>query len=516
MHPNLTTHLKTLSNAQLYALENWCLSEIARQDSGPAGFEAFYTLVFGRPLPPHAKHEWLPAIHKAHTNQKGILIEAFRGAAKTTTLTLAYTAFHIAHNPHHSHLLIQSEDTSAKDNTAQIADLIEYHPAWKSAFPHIVPDKNVGWRTNGYEIKRTDMPYDEWRALCVKTKGKDPTFLGLGYRSSAVIGKHPTGLLLIDDIHNERNTRSARELDLVRTTLTGTILPTMNPETRLIVIGTPWVPNDILAYLKSTGRFMSIKTPVFSVGEGLRPSPTPLPTWPQRFNTESIQKIKQTVGDLEFARMYLLDLESAAGTHLQRDWLQKYPQSAIDASWPVYIGVDYASTADKTDTKNRDYFTIAVGRARPNQEGIILVDGYRGHVSQGEALHKLAQIAERYPTLQIIGVESVGKGEEFRHLLHRETGLPIQPVHPRGKSKGYRFEIGMAPFFQRGNVLLSDQDHPFIHAFIDEWVHWPQAPHDDTLDAVYWMLYVGLPNLVKRMETKKPKTENPFRNLGRT
>lgn len=529
LHPAIQPFIKSLTTTQLDALEYWCQIELARLDRGPTGFEAFYTLIFDRPLPPHAKTEWLPAIQQAHTIDKDIIIEAFRGSAKTTTLTLAYTAFHIAHHPHHSHLLIQAGDASAKDNTAQIADLIEYNPAWKDIFPHIVPDKDVGWRSNGYEVKRTDMNYPEWRALCAQTKGKDPTFLGLGYRSSALIGKHPTGLLLIDNIHDEHNTRSARELDLVRTTLTSTILSTMNPETRLLVIGTPWVTNDILGYLKSTGRFTSIKTPIqreVSVGEDLdenpvfAPSPTspvqsPSPTWPQRFSLESIQNIKQTVGSLEFSRMYLLDLEAAAGNHLQRDWLHKYPVSQIDPSWPVVMGVDYASTADKLNAKNRDYFTIAVGRARPNQEGIILVDGFRGHVSQGEAIHKLVQIAKIYPTTQIIGVESVGKGEEFLYLLLRETGLPIRAVHPGRKSKGIRFEIGMAPQFQERRALISDEDHPFIHAFVDEWVHWPKAPHDDTLDAVYWMLYVGLPHLAKKMDEKKSKSNNPFENLGR-
>ena len=55
--------------------------------------------------------------------------------------------------------------------------------------------------------------------------------LGLGYKSRAIIGKHPTGVLLIDDIHDENNTRSGRELEMVRQVLAGTILPTVTAET---------------------------------------------------------------------------------------------------------------------------------------------------------------------------------------------------------------------------------------------------------------------------------------------
>ena len=28
---------------------------------------------------------------------------------------------------------------------------------------------------------------------------------------------------------------------------------------------------------------------------------------------------------------------------------------------------------------------------------------------------------------------------------------------------------------------------PFLKTFIDEWVAWPLAEHDDTIDAVYYM-----------------------------
>ena len=49
------------------------------------------------------------------------------------------------------------------------------------------PDPKQGWGSAGYEVMRSDMDYAAWRAECARTKGKDPTLLGLGYRSRAVI-----------------------------------------------------------------------------------------------------------------------------------------------------------------------------------------------------------------------------------------------------------------------------------------------------------------------------------------
>ncbi|MBT3239381.1 MAG: hypothetical protein HON98_02635 [Chloroflexi bacterium] len=333
--------------------------------------------------------------------------------------------------------------------------------------------------------------------------------LGLGYRSGAIIGKHPSGLLFLDDIHDEQNTRSARELALVEKIVTGTILPTCTPDTQQVIIGTPWVENDVLGYLKSTGEYLSVKTPILREEDAIK-----IPVWPDRFGLEEIERQRKLAGEVEFSRMYLLDLKAVSGVFLRREWLQKFPVEKIDPQWPVVMGVDYASAADGLVAGKRDYFAVAIGRALPGGAGMVLTDGFRGRVSQGEAEEILKKLAGIYPSIQIIGVEAVGKGEEFFHLMLRRSRLPIRAVQPGGKSKGIRFERGMAPLFEFGRVWLSDLETPFIRAFEEEWVKWPQGEHDDCLDAVYWMLYVGVPHLLGgNRERKNTKKVNPFIGL---
>jgi hypothetical protein len=527
-----------------------CVS-LAKADDGPRGFEAFYRLVFGRALPRHAVTEWLPAIYGAKRQGLGTVIEAFRGSCKTTTLTIAWVAFRVGHHPEKSNLLLQVGDNIARDNAQQIADIIDYNQGWKRVFPQVEPDRKAGWSSTGYEVVQTDMDYAEWRALCAREKGKDPTFVGLGYRSRAVIGKHPTGVLLVDDIHDENNTRSARELETVRKIVMGTILPTVTPDTWQVFVGTPWTENDVLAYLKSTGRFISVRTPIMRSldvdGEGsvigdqgsggdekednsatpnsqlgvpnsppaIPDSQFAVPVWPERFPLAEIEKLRKTIGEVEFARMFLLDLEAASGVHLRREWLGGYPREKIDSRWPVVMGVDYASTADKLVGGRRDYFAVAIGRALPGGEGIVLVDGYRGHLSQGEAEAKLKDLAEAYPTTQLIGVEAVGKGEEFFHLMLRTSRLPVRAVRPGRQSKGERFERDMAPLFELHRAWVAEVDTPFLRAFRDEWARWPHGDHDDTLDAVYWMLYVGVPHMMGNGKGSRVKASSPFGALAR-
>lgn len=485
----------------------------------PQGFAQFYELIFERSLPRHARDEWVEPLYAAHAEGQGLVVEAFRGSSKTTTLSVAFTAFRLGQEPYNSVLLIQASDQAARSTAQQIADLIERHPGWQRTFPNIKPDRKISWSLKGYEVKHAGVEHEAWRALAARHKGKDPSLVGLGYGSRAIIGKHPTGLLVVDDIHDENNTRSQRELERVSNILQGTILPTPMPHTWQLFVGTPWTTNDVLAYLKSTGRFTSVATPIYRTV----PSSTSnlagemsdeiVPTWPQKFPVAEITKARQLAGESEFARMYLLDLAAAEGVHLRREWLQEFPAADIHSDWPVVMGVDYASSADKLKDGRRDFFAVAVGRAIPGGGGIVLVEGVRMHATQSEAQHELQRLARFYADVRLIGVEAVGKGEEFFQLMQRDWGLPIVAMNPGRSSKGERFEKTMAPLFERGVARLANVESPFLRAFREEWLRWPQGEHDDTLDAVYYMIMAAQSYLRRR--ERGDKTENPFIQLGR-
>jgi len=469
----------------------------------PKGFDLFYAFIHGAPLPKHAL-AWIEALYIAREKKRGIVIEAFRGSTKTTTLT-TYLAYRIGLEPQKANLIIQVGDDIASDNSSSVADIIENNNMWKLIFPHVVKDKSMGWSPAGFEVKRTDIDYNEWRRLCAKRK--DPTFIGLGRTSRAIIGKHPDGMLLIDDIDDENTTASDRERIKTQKVLTGTIFPTITPGiTMPVMIGTPWTTKDTIAYVKSTGQFEHCKTPVYDAdGE---------PVWPEVYGHKQINAQKQLAGELEFGRMFLLDLEATKGINLKAEWLHEYPHSQIDSSWPVVMGIDYASTEDKLKNRGRDYFALAVGRLLPGG-GCVLVDGIRKHLSQGEAVEATQEWAGMYPTTQTIVVEREGSGGQFIELLRYNTNLPIHtastadkitPETPTARNKGARFQGQMAPLFQFSRVWITDAITEFMNHFRNEWLLWPRAEHDDTLDATYYMCYGAmLQGALARPALPKPK-----------
>ncbi len=486
-------------------LLKYARAELARTLDDAEGFSHFFWCVFGKELPNHAK-EWAKSIYDAHSYRKGKIIEAFRGSAKTTIVTIGFTLFRIGHDPTKSNLLVQVGDDTANTNAKQIADIIEHNPGWTLVFPHITPDKDLGWSSSGFQVKDDSMSYPDWRKL--NADRKDPTLLGFGYRSGSLIGKRPTGVLIIDDINDINNTSSAKENEATIGVLTSTIFPARTPTTWTIFIGTPWTTNDVLSYVKATGEFVETKTPILN-SEGMS-------VWPERFALQDIESQRRVSGSIEFARMYLLDLTASAGAHLKREWLHKFPADKILSSWPCFFGVDYASTSDKLNVKDRDYFAVAIGRGLPGG-GIVLVDGFRDRVSQGEAEQKLKALAQVYNPI-MIGIENVGKGEEFYGLMLRSTSLPLMPCHTGKSTKSDRFEKQLAPLFEFSRVWVNDASTPFLKAFEDEWLLFPNAEHDDTLDAVYWMCsiaqgYMVMPDM-ENFGIKK-KTINSIYRFGR-
>ncbi|MHC4687082.1 MAG: hypothetical protein ACYTEW_22655, partial [Planctomycetota bacterium] len=81
------------------------------------GFDAFYSVIHDSPLPRHA-FKWIEEIYAAREDSnKGLVIEAFRGSTKTTTM-LTFVAFRIGLEPTKANLIIQVSDDSAKKNAA--------------------------------------------------------------------------------------------------------------------------------------------------------------------------------------------------------------------------------------------------------------------------------------------------------------------------------------------------------------------------------------------------------------
>jgi len=498
--------VKGLDTGQLDRLEFEARALRAGSEFSLDGFRDFYWCLFGRKVPPMADAVWVPELFNAYKGQSGVMLECFRGATKST-MVLAWCLYITGHRPEGSTVIVRINDDAAAETGRGIDAIISVHPGWKACFPNIVPDKEAGWSSKGYYVMDNRVDYGEWKKKTITDHLGEPSVLVAGVTSGDIIGKHPSNGMYFDDLHNERNTRSEREMQSVVDILRSDIIPTWNrPEGKpvLAVACTPWSENDAYHAMLETGLFKRVTTPIMvpdETSQDMVNGQRIRSTWPQAYPAEKIQKIHDE-NPIQFARMYLCDLSAMKGIALKKEWLHDYPQEKINSSWPVYFGIDFASTEDKLKDKDRDFFTVAVGVGVPGG-GVVITGGYRGQISTGEALQKVQAMAALYPTLVTVGVEKWGKGEEFKTKLLYETNLPILPLPLEGTtvvSKGKRFQEGLGAMFMMSRAWVSDVRDDFLNAFRDEWVGWDggksRTGHDDTLDAVYWCCLVARGHLM--------------------
>lgn len=495
------------------------------------GFGLYYRAKFRRPLPPTARYIWAEQFVEAFKNKTGVLLEGHRGSAKSTFL-LTWMEYITGKRPVGSSQLIRINEQQAKEFDTQIAETIEFGMGWKACFPNVVPDREKGWSMSGRYIMDLDVVkedksgYGKWVQLCAADHLSEPSFLCAGITSRDFIGKHPSNGQYFDDLHDEGNTRSAREMQEIVDIIEKNIAPTWTrPEGHptLGVACTLWNENDGYHALLRTGLFKHVKTPIFvyaeyqyiQVGdEKVHPHwidkhPVEkdlygrdiIALWYPAYGGNVIREL-QKQQPVYFGLMYLCDLSSAKGKVLKAEWLHEFPMERIRPTFPIYFGIDFASTEDKLKDKDRDYFALAVLAGIP-WGGAVLIDGFVEHLAFYEAVERVIAFADKYPTLVSVGVEKFGAGEKFWTTLVYNSKLPVIPFPAQGapiRSKGQRYQKELAPMFFDSRLWIADVKNKFINTFVEEWVSWDGGKtatgHDDCLDGVYVAAGVAIGHLM--------------------
>lgn len=533
--------------AMMPEAERLSLAETVRDEPvSVKGFRAFAKLIMARELPPAAKYLWAPEFVEAFQNRKGVLLDCHRGATKST-FVLLWIMYIQGKRPEGNTQLARISDDAASETDKAIAGIIETNPGWKLCFPNIVPDPDQGWSSKGRFIKDTSVDYGEWRQKCTADHLGEPNIQCAGITSGDIIGKHPSNGWYADDLHDEKNTRSQREMQTVVDVVEKNAIPTwMRPDGHpmLGVACTLWSDKDAYQAMLRTGLFKHVQTPIFVLEEHpfIMVGDTPVhPEWIDKYPVEvdiNGKKIKslwheaypaekireiQDMLPVYFPLMYLCDLSAAKGIVLKAEWLHPYPYDKINPQWPCYFGIDFASTSDRQRQEDSDFFALAILRVIPSG-GAILIDGVRERLGFGEAVDRVKALAALYRPVAI-GVEKWGSGEKFKDALVFGSNLNVIPLPAKGtptKSKGKRFEDELAPMFTTSRLWVSDVETEFISWFRQEWVSWngqrSATGHDDTLDGVYWGAHIAQGHLMPKSESetlpvrKEHKQANPYRS----
>ncbi len=514
-------------------------AQMAGRSFTPEAYANFHAIITGHELPAHGK-KWVLKMFQQFNKKgmRGLLNKASRGFTKST-VGIGFALFCHGHFPWGSGLISQARDTDAKKTAKFMADTIESNMGWKAAFPNIVPDVERGWSEHGYHIKDSTIPYSEWVKKTSGDHGRDPSFVAVSIISGS-IGMHPTLYLMLDDIHDQKNTASQAEREAIKKTLKSDVLPTMSNPAHppfLCVSYTPWADDDAYADLEKSGIFEQIVTPAFYYdpdGKDIWDGKPITLSWPDAYPVETLKTWQNILGSREFGRMFQCDLEVGRGEALR---YYTFPHDRVDNTWPMVGGVDvpYDFKERHQQESKLSAFAMTYLAKRP-QGGAVVTGGILEHPTIAKAYGFIMQAQNNYVNWGMTHCESVGGGNVFREsalayypqmkIMGSDLGKLVRRPGEgggRAKNKKTRIQTELAPWLENGTIMISDDPNdPLLKAIrsgLDNFAELEDKRPDERLDALDSLYHAakGFPEILightigeELPSVFKSKSKSPF------
>jgi len=368
---------------------------------------------------------------------------------KSELISKYFTAWYLATHPDDRVILASYEADFAATWGAKARNIIETHGS--DFKDNITIDENSKAR-NRWDIKDHN-----------------------GGMMTAGVGGPITGkgadLLIIDDpVKNFEEANSATYRDKAWDWYTTTAYTRLEPDGAIILIQTRWHEDDLAGRILANSKedWVILELPALDEhGHAL---------WPERFNTEDINNIKEEIGSYQFEALYQQHPQPATGGLLKRDWLDYYDKKGLNiAAFTKYTGWDLAISTKQT----ADYTCSCTVAHNTKTNDIYVRDWTRDHITFPEQLSMVNSQYDKYHPM-LIGIETNAYQAALPQQLLKDRILPIRNM-PSVKDKVTRITSTFT-MFEQGKVHLP-KDHPLLDEFEKEYTTFPRGTHDDLLDA---------------------------------
>jgi len=392
-----------------------------------------------------------------------------RGFLKTSIGTNAYSVWRAIRNPNERIAIITNIQENAEDKLDEIRQKIRSSQLFQSLFPELLPRSFSRWSKQRITFERD----------CSTAEGTIEA-KGIGKQ---ITGRHYT-IAIEDDTVGPRTDSlaadeyipSQEELDKAIGFHKSLFPIQRSPETDEIHIrGTRWAEGDLIGYLRDESkRYVWYYFSVWDENQK--------PYYPERFNIETITKLREETSDWFFRSQYennplpLSMCPFSSNIHFY---------DTLPAKLNFFIGVDPALSLDR----RADYTVIAT--LGVDMEGNrFSVEYDRGKYGVSETIERIFAMVLKYKGMGYLGgvaIESVQYQEALAQLTlekQAETNISFA-VYPVTPVTNIRKELrlqGIAPYFQQKRWFIGrHQNHH--HA---ELRSFPRGRNDDTLDAYYY------------------------------
>ena len=407
---------------------------------------------------------------------KQILIEAFRGSAKSTMmewLVIYIAAKGSLHN------------FGSVNFIAFIGDSMEN--GTKNFFRNVVGKIDQSEFLQQFlKVKRkTDNEMELVNAdgveLNIKGYGANTNIRGVRYK-----GKRPD-IIILDDITTNEAKTSAAIQGTINDNFYKSVIPALHPTRfKIFFIGTPISENDIIHQLSNNPKWVVHKFPIckkFPCSkedfEG---------AWEDRFTYESVldkyEMFLASGKSQDFYQEYMLEITDLTTLLVDEDDIKWYDPSMVlkNKSWyNFYISTDFATSTKKS----ADYSTIGIWAVSHNNDWL-LVDGQCKRQTMQENIEDLFRYVKKWKPLSV-GIENSGQQGGFLSIIEemkiqrnvwfqfaKKPGSKEPGIRPI-KDKVHRFVTGVQPKFKQNKIWFPQPEmikgsNPRLLELVDEMV----------------------------------------------
>ena len=281
---------------------------------------------------------------------------------------------------------------------------------------------------------------------------------------TAVTGRGADIGLIDDPFKDREEADSERRRDIVWDWYRSTFYTRLMPGAAIVLIQTRWHEDDLAGRLleHDAGQWEVLDLPAISRdGEAL---------WPEWYPLETLQRIKDTIGQREWSALYQQQPQPDEGTFFQREWLKEWTEKPKALN--LYGTSDYAVTEEGGD------YTVHRIWGVDSEGALYRLDGWRGQTSSDKWIEaKLDLIAKHKPLAWFGEGGVIQKAIEpmlRRRMMERKVFCRLEwlpSIHDKPtRARGFQARAAM------GKVQFEPG------ADVSEYLSFPAGKHDDEVD----------------------------------
>ncbi len=419
------------------------------------------------------------ANHHAHMlkyrmkHRRRSLIQVFRGAGKTTCLTIAYAIYLIITKPNIRILIASKSGSNAEDMAIEVRKYIEC-----PRFIELFGDwKSTDWKSAFTVNKRT-------------IQNKEPTVDFVGVEGS-VTSRH-YDVLLGDDLTDEENSRTPAGRNNLQTFWYKTLGPTLmpGPDAEEHLVGTRYDDADLLGHLQETdflGHTLIIPALVGEDGNWRS-------TWPEMFPVEDL--LRRRAGNLViFNTQYQLDTGLMKTGNLIRYESITWVSPADVEHLPSFAGCDLAI---KTGDSN-DYFAWARAKYDPITGVLAVWSCWKARIPFKVQAMRISDEFDVEPFAKLAIESNFYQASQVDEVLSVNPDVPA--VGMETKTDKMTKAVVLNGMIESGKLVFV-RGGPGVQAFAEAICLFPKAKFDDELDAIWACRQAALAKSKKRPPRK--------------